>query len=47
MAIGVGTGEQLQRPLSIVIMGGLTLATILTLYLTPVIYELAHRRERS
>ncbi len=47
MAVGVGTGEQIQRPLSIVIMGGLTLATILTLYLTPVIYELAHRKERS
>ncbi len=47
MGIGVGTGEQIQRPLSIVIMGGLTLATILTLYLTPVIYELAHRRDRT
>jgi len=47
MGIGLGTGEQIQRPLAITIVGGLSLATLLTLYLTPCIYELVHGwRER-
>jgi HAE1 family hydrophobic/amphiphilic exporter-1 len=45
MAIGIGSGEQLQRPLAITIIGGLTLTTAVTLFLTPVLYLLAHRRE--
>ncbi len=44
MGLGLGTGEQIQRPLAITIIGGLSLATLLTLYLTPVIYEMIHRR---
>ncbi len=44
MAIGIGTGEQIQRPLAVTIIGGLSIATILTLFLTPVIYELLHSR---
>lgn len=44
MAIGLGTGDQLQRPLAISIIGGLSLATLLTLFLTPVVYETVHRR---
>jgi hydrophobic/amphiphilic exporter-1 (mainly G- bacteria), HAE1 family len=43
MGIGLGTGDQIQRPLAVTIMGGLTIATILTLFLTPVVYELLHR----
>jgi len=47
MGIGLGTGEQIQRPLAITIIGGLSLATLLTLYLTPAMYELMHGwRER-
>jgi HAE1 family hydrophobic/amphiphilic exporter-1 len=46
MAIGLGTGEQLQRPLAITIIGGLSLTTILTLYVTPLIYQVAHRIQR-
>ncbi len=44
MAMGLGTGEQMQRPLAITIIGGLSIATVLTLFLTPVVYELLHRR---
>jgi len=44
MALGLGTGEQMQRPLAITLIGGLSIATLLTLFLTPVIYELLHRR---
>ncbi len=44
MAMGLGTGEQMQRPLAITIIGGLSVATVLTLFLTPAVYELLHRR---
>ena len=44
MAIGIGSGEQLQRPLAVTIIGGLTLTTALTLFYTPILYDLAHRR---
>ena len=44
MAIGIGTGEQIQRPLAITILGGLTIATALTLFLTPTVYEIMHSR---
>jgi HAE1 family hydrophobic/amphiphilic exporter-1 len=43
MAIGLGSGEQLQRPLAITIIGGLTLSSTLTLLYTPLFYETAHR----
>ncbi len=46
MAIGLGSGEQLQRPLAVTIIGGLTLTTLLTLFVTPALYQLAHRIER-
>ncbi len=47
MAIGLGSGEQLQRPLALTIIGGLSLATLLTLFFTPLMYEWAHGRDRS
>jgi HAE1 family hydrophobic/amphiphilic exporter-1 len=47
MAIGIGSGEQLQRPLALTIMGGLFLTTTLTLLYTPLAYRLAHRIRRS
>jgi HAE1 family hydrophobic/amphiphilic exporter-1 len=44
MGMGLGTGEQMQRPLALTIIGGLSIATMLTLFLTPVVYEMLHRR---
>jgi HAE1 family hydrophobic/amphiphilic exporter-1 len=43
MAIGIGTGEQIERPLAITLMGGLSVSTFLTLFQTPIIYEILHR----
>ena len=43
MGLGLGTGEQMQRPLAITIIGGLSIATMLTLFLTPIVYEMLHR----
>jgi len=46
LAIGLGGGAQLQRPLALTIIGGLTLTTALTLLYTPLFYMLVHRIKR-
>jgi hydrophobe/amphiphile efflux-1 (HAE1) family protein/NodT family efflux transporter outer membrane factor (OMF) lipoprotein len=38
LALGTGAGSELRRPLGIVMVGGLLLSQILTLYTTPVVY---------
>ena len=46
MALGIGDGAEMTQPMAIVTIGGLSYATLLTLFVVPVIYDLlaAHRR---
>jgi HAE1 family hydrophobic/amphiphilic exporter-1 len=46
LAIGIGGGAQLQRPLAWTIIGGLTLTTALTLLYPPLFYMRVHRIKR-
>ncbi|WP_018991632.1 efflux RND transporter permease subunit [Aromatoleum toluclasticum] len=44
MAIAVGTGAEVQRPLATVVIGGILSSTVLTLLVLPALYRLAHGR---
>ena len=45
MALNVGTGAEVQRPLATVVIGGIISSTLLTLLVLPALYRLAYRRE--
>ena len=42
MALSVGAGAEVQRPLATVVIGGIISSTILTLIVLPALYRLAH-----
>jgi HAE1 family hydrophobic/amphiphilic exporter-1 len=46
MALALESGGELMQPLAIVVIGGLTFSTFMTLILIPIIYEWAEQRKR-
>ncbi len=45
LALGLGSGAELQKPLALAVIGGLLLSTFITLLAMPVLYSLAERGE--
>ncbi len=45
MAIGSGEGAEVRAPMAITVIGGLTISTLLTLVVIPVVYTLLDRHE--
>jgi HAE1 family hydrophobic/amphiphilic exporter-1 len=44
MSLGIGEGSELQQPLAIAVIGGMSLGTLLTLIVIPVVYSLLDRK---
>jgi multidrug efflux pump subunit AcrB len=47
MALGFGEGGEQNAPLGRAVIGGLSLATIATLFFVPAVFALLHRRTRG
>jgi cobalt-zinc-cadmium resistance protein CzcA len=43
MALNVGAGSEVQRPLATVVIGGIVSSTLLTLLVLPVLYRWLHK----
>jgi len=39
LSLGIGTGGQLMQPMAVVVIGGLTVSTLLTLLVVPALYK--------
>ena len=46
MALSIGTGAELQKPLATVVIGGLVSSTMLTLFVLPTLYRWVHGEDR-
>ena len=44
MALGLGDGAEIRTPMAITVIGGLTVSTLLTLVVIPVVYSLMDRK---
>lgn len=47
MAVSVGVGAEVQRPLATVVIGGVLTSTLLTLFVLPILFVLFERRLRD
>jgi cobalt-zinc-cadmium resistance protein CzcA len=47
MALAHGRGAEVQKPLASVVIGGIITATILTLFVLPVLYAIFHRKDAA
>jgi HAE1 family hydrophobic/amphiphilic exporter-1 len=47
LALGLGAGAELQRPLALAVIGGLVVSTLVTLLVVPVFLEIFGELERA
>ncbi|HPU54551.1 MAG TPA: efflux RND transporter permease subunit, partial [Burkholderiaceae bacterium] len=47
LALATGAGAESRRQIGMVIVGGMTLGTVLTLFVVPTVYTLMARRRRA
>lgn len=47
LALGLGSGAELQKPLALAVIGGLTLSTFITLLMMPVLYTFLESKEEA
>ena len=47
MALNVGAGSEVQRPLATVVIGGIVSSTLLTLLVLPALYRWLHRSQAA
>ena len=47
LALGLGAGAELQRPLALAVIGGLTLSTLVTLLIVPGLYGVIKMRHTA
>jgi len=45
MALGIGEGTEMMQPMAVATIGGLIYATIMTLFVVPIMYDLLHRNK--
>ena len=46
LALGLGAGAEMQKPLAIAVIGGLTFSTLFTLFFAPMLYVAFRERQR-
>jgi Cu/Ag efflux pump CusA len=47
LALGLGSGAELQKPLAIAVIGGLSVSTVVTLVFVPTILSTLHERRQA
>ncbi|MEA4922088.1 MAG: efflux RND transporter permease subunit [Eubacteriaceae bacterium] len=47
LAMGIGSGSEMMQPVAIVCIGGLLYATLMTLVVIPVMYDILHRKKKK
>ena len=43
---GSSSGNEIQSPMAVVVLGGLLTSTLLNIYVIPVVYELVHKKKQ-
>ena len=47
LALGLGAGAEMQKPLAIAVIGGLSVSTVITLVFVPTVLAALERRRRA